>query len=1070
MIYLKERIGKLIKDVEVMINSQSVIIESFKIKKTYEKFSNLKDLDTSNWDDFSTSAKWGGNREYYWFDTFVSIPDLFDGKCVSFELSTGKEGEWDATNPQFTIFVNGEIIQGLDINHRSIVLTENAVAKNSYRITLSAYTGDENYYLDLKASLRVIDRQTEKYFYDISVPYNVALLLDSQSDTYIDIIRSLNESLNLLDMRYVYSVEYYRSLASAQENINTCFYERLRKDISPVVCCIGQTHIDVAWLWTLAVTEDKAVRSFATVLKLMDEYPEYKFISSQPQLYKYVQKNAPDVFEKIRERVQEGRWEAEGAMFVESDCNIASGEALIRQILVGTGFFRREFGVTNKILWLPDAFGFSAALPQIMKRSGIKYFMTSKLSWNEFSRMPYDTFDWIGLDGSRVLAYFMPTHEYRKTDGPDNSDPDRFAIYNGYLNPSQVMGNRQHYQQKHLSKETLLSFGYGDGGGGPTRDMLENYRRLEKGIPGIPRTSMTTALEFFKNLEKQVKNDKYLPEWTGELYLEYHRGTYTSMARNKKYNRLSEFAWQNAEWISSLNTLINGADYPDEKINDGWEVVLRNQFHDILPGSSIKEVYDDSKVEYESTLAASRSIIDNALIEISAGSDLNNNNEQSLTVFNPNGFADKGSVIFKMPDKNIHPVLKSGEMTVDCQKLGDGTWLAFVPEIPSKGYRKFCLTESDVYPEIDPDDIQESGMSVSADHMENDFFDIRLNPKGQFISIFDKKAGREVIPEGRCSNVLIAYQDNPHNYDAWNIECYYKEKGWEIDDVENIIITESGPVRGCLKIRRRYQQSVINQSVYIWRDLPRIDIRNEIDWNENQTLVKGLFPADLHCEEATFDIQYGNVQRSTHRNTSWDLGKFEVCMHKWVDLSEDGYGFSVLNDGKYGCDINSETIGISMLKSPIYPNPDADKEHHDFTIALLPHNGNWRDGGTVRQANILNNPLMAVISTAEKKVRPISTLQDTFSFIGTDKENVIVEVVKKAQDSSSWIIRIYECYNRRTKVRLTFAKKIQYIAECDLLENDFEEMCVVSKGDQSDLAADIIIMPYEIRTFKVRFF
>lgn len=400
MILLKERIGKMLEYLAEQIYPAKVKIQEYRMLRTEEKFSDFENLDTSSWEVITREQIWGGHREYYWLETFVTIPAEFAEKCVVYELMTGKEGEWDATNPQFTIYVDGVLKQGLDVNHREIILSECAEAGRTYRILLSAFTGDQNFRLKLDSEIKVLNSKVEKYFYDVNVPYQTARLLKEDDQAYIQIIQAVNESLNLLDMRKEGSEAFYQSLDVAQEYITREFYEKYgNQEQMPVIACVGHTHIDCAWLWTLKVTEDKSVRSFSTVLELMKQYPEYVFMSSQPQLYKYVKKNAPEVYAQIKERVEEGRWETEGGMFVEADCNLASGESLIRQFIYGKRFFKEEFGKDNIILWLPDVFGYSAALPQIMKKCGIQYFMTTKISWNEFNKMPYDTFMWEGIDG-----------------------------------------------------------------------------------------------------------------------------------------------------------------------------------------------------------------------------------------------------------------------------------------------------------------------------------------------------------------------------------------------------------------------------------------------------------------------------------------------------------------------------------------------------------------------------------------------------------------------------------------------------------------------------------------------
>lgn len=1046
MIFIKERIGKLLSDLKELIYTDITPIESYRFIQSKERFTDIAGICTDSWDTLSNQQLWGGHREYFWFETFVTLPEAFEGKCVVYELKTGREGEWDGTNPQFSIFVNNVRKQGLDVNHREVILTECGKAGETFRIVLSAFTGDNNFRLVMASCIKVLDRRTEEYFYDLSVPYEIARLLQPSDKNYRNIILALNESLNLLDLRREHSPEYEESLEKAQEYIRKEFYEKYTGEDREKVYCVGHTHIDVAWQWTLAVTEDKAVRSFSTVLELMKQYPEYIFMSSQPQLYKYVKKNAPDLYEQIKERVKEGRWETEGGMFLEADCNLSSGESLVRQFMQGKRFFKEEFGKDNEILWLPDVFGYSAALPQIMKKCGIRYFMTTKISWNEFNKMPYDTFEWEGIDGTRILTHFSPSRDYNKGAVEGGTETEHFTTYNAYINPSQVKGGWERYSQKYLNDEVLMSFGYGDGGGGPVRDMLENQRRLAKGIPGCPRTVMSTADNFFHVLEEHVKDQKYLPVWVGELYLEYHRGTYTSMARNKKYNRRSEFLLENTELFSSISGQLTSAVYPRQEIYDLWEIVLRNQFHDILPGSSIKEVYDDSKEEYEKLLKEGGILEERALKEIADAVDAP---EHSLIVFNPNGMTGEQIVSFICPAEITEPEVGDGEKSCTVQKLKDGTCLFTAGGVPAKGYKTFTLREAS--PKA-----QKSGLSASARHLENDYVRVSFADNGQISSIYDKTEKRELLKEGQNGNVLMTYEDRPHNYDAWDVNNYYTEKSWEITDVQEMILEEEGPVRCTVKVSRKYLDSSIVQYISLGADSPEIFVRNEIDWNEHKIFLKALFPVDIHTDEAVFEIQYGNVTRKTHYNTSWDFARFEVCMHKWLDVSEDGYGVSVLNDCKYGAHVHDGVIGISILKSALYPNPDADKEHHSFCFSIYPHKGGFREAGTIDRAYALNNPMKCLVKENKSGNAPAA-----YSAVSADAPNVVIEVVKKAEDEDATIIRMYEAFNRRTNTTVHFGREVQAVYECNMLEETEQELAY------KENTADITMKPYEIKTLKV---
>ena len=577
--------------------------------------------------------------------------------------------------------------------------------------------------------------------------------------------------------------------------------------------------------------------------------------------------------------------------------------------------------------------------------------------------------------------------------------------------------------------------------------MLENQRRLAKGLPGMPRTKMSTAKEFFHVLDKHVTDKKYLPTWVGELYLEYHRGTYTSMARNKKFNRKAEFAYQNEEMYAMLDAQTAGGAYPEKELHEGWEVILRNQFHDILPGSSIKEVYDDSKAEYEGIFAENKALTDATLAHIAAGVKAP---KHSLVVYNPNSAAAYDLVTFTVPEGMGEPAVYDGETKLAVQKTADGTYVFFAAGVPGKGYKTYIVKEeaADTTP----------SMEVSTEVMENEYFKVEYNEKGQFAKIYDKKADRDILKPGKAGNVIVSYEDRPHNYDAWDVNNYYTEKSWDIDQVSAMEVVENGPVRACVKVERKYLDSTITQFIYLYHDIPRIDIKNVIDWKEHQIFVKDYFPIDVHTNEATFDIQYGNVKRDTHDNTSWDFAKFEVCHHKWMDVSEDGYGVSMLNDCKYGVGVRNGVIGMSMLKSAIHPNPEADKELHEFTYSIYPHQGGWREAGTVKQAYQINNPL-----TYSWKENEGGTLAPEYSLVSSDKDNAVIEVVKKAEDSDAVIVRLYECYNRRTPVTLIFGKELTSVVECNMMEEGADP--VEFTGNQ----ATFEMKPYEIKTLKVTF-
>jgi len=1019
------RIGEIVKQLSPLRTPQKVKLPDWQMRRTGGESRPVPTCLEGTWEALPASTIWGGHFAYFAFRSTVRIPTEMAGLPVEFTLRTGREGGWDATNPQFTLYVNGQLRQGLDVNHCECRLTDAAVAGECFDIFLSAYTGTNGFQLNFDAGLQTVDVLTEQLYYDLLVPWQTAGLLETDDPAYIELMADMTAAVNLLDLRKPGSAAYRASAQQAVDYLKETLYNGKHWS-EALVRCVGHTHIDVAWLWTLSVTEDKSVRSFSTVLELMRRYPEYIFMSSQPQLYQYVKKNAPEIYEGIKARVAEGRWEPEGGMWLEADCNLASGEALVRQFLYGKRFFMKEFGKENMILWLPDVFGYSAALPQIMDKCGIRYFMTTKISWNDTNQIPNDTFYWKGIDGTKILTHFIPAKDYVKAGDDQRKRATFMSTYVGMMSPNHVKGGWQRYQQKKLNNEILFAYGYGDGGGGPTAHMLQIQRRLQKGLPGVPRTLPSNSLDFFRKLEQDLQGRK-VPIWAGELYLEYHRATYTSMARNKRYNRKSEFALANVETQALLANRFCGKVYPEEGLAEQWEALLRNQFHDILPGSSIFEVYEDSRVEYEKLLAFAAEESADALQQLADGVG-------KTIVFNPNGQTMSGFVILDAPD---------GRCCV--QKTADGKYLAWAEAVPSKGYA------------VLPDSAPEMGsVSISTQTVETPFGRIRFNDKGHICSWYDKAACREILQSGQWANVLMTYEDKPFEHDNWNVESYYREKSWPVEDLRSAVVVENGPYRYALELCWRYLDTDIRETLYFYPNTSRVDVRFTTDWKENQLLLKVLFPLALNTTEATFEIQYGNVKRSTTTNTSWDQARFEVCHHKWLDVAEGGYGVSILNDCKYGVGIEENVVGLTLLKCGTYPNPVADREYHEVSYSILPHKGSWQEAGTVREAYLLNNPMVCAQPACSG-----SGLPERYSAVNHDCRNIMVETVKKAEDTEDTVIRLYEFENTRTNVRLTLPEQAKAVWLCDMLERKQTLL-----GEDTD-TVQLTAAPFEIITILV---
>ena len=974
-------------------------------------------------------SHWYGPDKHYWFRTEITVPESFAGRSLWLHIQSQIE-EWDdAKNPQFLVFVDGVVTQGADMNHRDVLLARQAEAGRTYRIDLQAYTGILHTELNLLVDMREIDPEIEGLYYDMVVPLRSFGRLDPDSKPRHDLERVLNEAVNILDLRTPYDDSFYATVADARAYLAKALYTDLAGHDEVIASCIGHTHIDVAWWWTVAQTEEKTCRSFSTVLRLMEQYPNYKFMSSQPQLYVFLKARYPELFEQIKQRVAEGRWEPEGGMWVEADCNLTSGESLVRQFIYGKRFFKEEFGVDNRILWLPDVFGYSGALPQIMKQCGIDYFMTTKLAWNQINKMPYDTFMWRGIDGSEILTHLVTTLDL-------GQDPTKnfFTTYNGQLHPDAIMGGWQRYQQKDINNDILISYGYGDGGGGPTREMLETSIRMEKGIEGIPKVRQAFARTFFDDLKERVSGNRRLPTWEGELYFEYHRGTLTSMARNKRANRKSELGMMDLELLSVLTAAKLG--YPKDELDKMWRQILINQFHDILPGSSIHEVYEVTKAQYAALAEKLSGMIGERLAALTPAGD-------GVTVFNTTGFARNDVVT--LPGVEAEALADETGRTYPVQKTADGA-VVYLENLPSKGRKGFAKVASAA---------AASPFTLSADShtLDTPFYTVRFDETGRIASMFDKDARREVFQDGQTGNAMRVFEDKPIYYDNWDIDNFYTEKFWEVTDLKEFTWTENGPVRATLHLVRNFSHSTICQDIHFYANLRRVDFVTTVDWHEHQSLLKVFFPANVHTDQATFEIQYGNLTRKTFSNTSWDRARFESCGQKWCDVSEGHYGVSVLNDCKYGHSVKDGCIGLTLIKSGIEPNPVTDQEVHHFTYALFPHQEGWQAGGTVRQAFFLNQPALVTAG---------GTADAGESLASVDVPNVVLETIKQAEDGDGVILRMYECENALTPVTLTWAKPFTS-AEA--------ENCIEQKTGEVEVSGNQIrftIKPYEVKTIRIR--
>jgi len=999
MTFIKEKIEVSLKNLKRQIVTDKKEIENISFIRCGYKTDNTPPPESADWVPYVSSAVQPVDykkEDHAWFHFKVKA-NKEEGKQAYLKIITGMDGG-DTINPQCTVYVNGTTaVQAFDMKHTDMPMPE-----GECDIYIYFYAGMYDHVLDIKFLLINKDVLVEKLYYDIEIPYVALGVLPNDSYEYYTILNALDEATQKIDFRKTYSEDYYESLRKAEEYMREEFYGKTcGKDAAGEIAVLGHTHIDVAWLWTLAQTEEKAQRSFATATKLMEKYPDYIFMSSQPQLYAYVKKNDPGLYEKIKERVREGRWETEGAMWLEADTNLASGESLIRQLLYGKRFMREEFDHENRILWLPDVFGYSAALPQILKKSGVDRFFTTKLSWNETNKQPHDNFIWQGIDGSEIFAVLADAYV---------KGLDAKIVY---------LSEKEHKDKKYTNTHISL-FGFGDGGGGPNPDMLEAYDRLKYGLPGLPKVKMRKAGETIDIIEKQFKESTeklaFTPKWVGELYLEMHRGTYTTMAHNKKCNRRSEFLFAKAETASVSANALLGKEYPAERLDESWLTILKNQFHDIIPGSSIREVYEDSEKEYAMLLKDGEEIFGSALSALAQ----NVCTQGGYLVYNPTSFALSGVV-----------------------RAEDG--FISVSEVPAHGYAVLS-------------DIEKCERTVKADAhtIENDFARVEFDENYHISSFYDKVNRREVVEAGEKGNVFEIFEDYPRVYDAWEITEYYKQKKWIADDVSSVEIINE-PLYAGICVTRKYQDSTFKQTITLTADSPRLDFDTYIDWHEDHVMLKAAFPLDVRANHMNCEIQFGHIERPTHRNTSWDQAKFEVCAHKWTDMSEGDFGVALLNDCKYGYSAEENVLKLTLLKAPTSPNPVADRGEHKFIYSLYPHAGTLSQSDVVKEAYALNNPLTVKKIAANEN----GDLAPVFSFAHTDKSRAVIETIKRAEDADGYVIRLYDSKGTKGEVTLSLGIDFENAYECDMQEN------ILAPLTKEGRDVKLSLSNFEIKTIKI---
>lgn len=965
-----------------------------------------------------------GYDDTRYFEASVIIPDYLADKKVYLSIDFGGEA---------LIRINGEIVGAVSsrensgwVHRTEILFKENLKSGETLNIQVEGAVDSAAYCNDAMAGIKwmeytlkraeiiAVDPAAESYWFDITTAWNA---YENCEDEYVKsrLYMAIDESAHKID----YDMGEELFLKSVPEAADT-LWQKIGEipSCSPgEVLMTGHSHLDVAWLWTVKEINRKTARTFANNLALMDNYPDFRFTQSQAVLYDFIKEHYPELFERVKEKVKSGQWEIVGNAWVEADTNIASGEALIRQLLYGREFFLKEFGVSSDVYWLPDCFGFTWALPQIIKRSGMKYFMTSKLFYNDTNEFPLSTFRWRAHSGDEIIAYLQKQ--------PYQSEYD--AEY--------VVNTRRNNRQNNIVNKSMGMFGYGDGGGGCTFQMLEKGSRLEK-MPGIPKTYNSTVHDFFTSIEKY--SDK-LPVWDGEMYYENHRGTFTSQAFVKKNNRKGEYLLRNAEALS----LISGIDYPTEKIEKAWKLLLINQFHDILPGTSIHEVFENTREEYKQMNALGKEVITSAL---TAMNDRINAPYNSIIVWNMLNWETSGLVKAVVPFE-IKTVEDADGNTMPARTVNrNGKLIAefYADKVPSFGYKVYKISENGGLFKC---------VTAQKNLLENEYLKVVIDENGLLDSVTDKTTGRQILT-GK-GNLMTISHDKPIHESAWNLEYDYQMKYWELTEADSIEVVESSPLKGVVRVVRHFNKSTITQDIILEKDKRTLDFETAVDWYEREKVLKAQFPVNIRSRMASCEIAHGAAEYPTHANTSYDLVKFEFCAHKWADLSEGGYGVSILNDCKYGYNVRDNMMKITLMRGPVCPDPTGDIGRSTFRYSLYPHEGNWRDAQTVHLGFQENIRLTGVFTSGN------DVKNDAHSYAHIDSKSVILDAVKPAQDGSGIIVRMYEAETRHCGVKCSFDFDYSKVIECNLMECEEKEIPVNGKEFTFSMK------PHEVKTFKL---
>ena len=950
---------------------------------------------TGDYRPFAVGDHWSRPWGTTWFRFSIDVPETMAGAQLEAVIDLGFHQDAAGFQSEGLVWVDGRPVQGIHPRRTAMPLPDTPAGPFTFFVEAAsnpafpgyrpsalgslATAGNKALYRLRQASLALRNDTVLGLLLDADVLLGLARALPTDEGRRIRVLRQLEAAFNVLDLDDVAA-----SAAAVRRALQPALGLAARNGTHRVVA-VGHAHIDSAWLWPIRETQRKCARTFASAIRLMDDYPDYHFTCSQAAQYDWIERSYPTVFADIHDKIAGGQWHPVGGMWVEPDMNLPSGESIVRQLVFGQRYFESRFGMRSSVVWIPDVFGYPATLPQIFEQGGCSRFITQKLSWNKENLFPHSTFWWEGVDGTRVLTHFPPVD-----------------TYNAEITPGEVRYAESNFKEHGWSNWSLMPFGHGNGGGGPTREMMERSRRMAD-LDGASPISVGTVEQFFAHVEGEVVAGAPVPVWNGELYFEMHRGTLTSQAATKTGNRLCERLLREAElwWVAA-----GGAPHDvAAEIEAMWKDVLLQQFHDIIPGSSIAWVADDAEAAHSRVADRLEAIIADAF----------------------NLIAPPGRSV-----ANAATHARREVITVDGEPI--------VVEVPGSG---IC--------ELSPVSTLDRQVVVTDHSMNNGLIAACWNLDGEITSIIDVRQGRQLLPKGRRITLDLA-PDHPVVYDAWDLESWTRSLGAPITSATSIELVAKHPLMAELSVRREFGASTLTQTYTMRAGSARLDITFDIDWHEDEKLLSLMVPIDVHAAEATCDIQFGHVKRPTHVSSSWDAAKFEVCAHRFVDLSEPSFGVAVLNNGRYGHGVQNGGVAVSLLRAAKYPDPDADHGRHFVTISVLAHGPGLHD--VLHEAEALNLPLRIVNGHADHQHEPVVTI---------DHRGVQISSVKHADDGSGdVIVRLYEACGDRAALTVRTSTRLQGAVKCNLLEEPSDEI------ECSDGIVALTLRPFELVTLRLR--